>query len=104
MAEGAVGVGSCFAALALCEGSCGSASVTMSVVSCSSDLASVGSSCGCRCFGGCDGCLLGSVSPGGGAIKSWSFVNLSLSNKSCGDSEGCLAVSRSFCRLSGNTV
>ena len=104
MAEGAVGVGSGFAALAFCEGSCGSESAIMSVVSCSSALASVGSGCGCKCLGGCDGWLLGSVSPGGGAIKSCSFESLNASNKSCGDSEGCLAVSRSFGCLSGNTV
>ena len=104
MAEGAVGEGSVLAALAFRDGSCGSESVVMSVVSCSSDLASVGSGCGCKCFGGCDGWLLGSVSPGGGAIKSWSFVNLNLSNKSCGDSEGCLTVSRRVACLSGNTV
>ncbi len=43
MDQGAVGVGSFFAALAFCEGSCGSVSVVMSVVACSSAHASVGS-------------------------------------------------------------
>ncbi len=104
MEEGAVGVGSCFAALACCEGSCGSESVVMSVVSCSSALASVGSCCGCKCLGGCAGCSLGSVSPGGGAIKSCSVENVNLLNKSCGDSDGCLTVSRRVGCLSGNTV
>ncbi len=50
----------------------------MSVLSRSSALASVGAGCGFKCFGGCGGWSLGSVSPGGGAINSWSVENLNL--------------------------
>ena len=92
------------AALAFFEGLCGSVSVVMSVESCSSALASVGSGWGCKCFGGCGGWLLGSVSPGGGAISSCSVETLNLLIKSCDCSEGCYVVSRIFGCLRGNTA